>query len=71
VKKIRTLSQLEDFLDREFSWRLKEIADLRFLARFSGRLRKNTMVRAGVPLLYAHWGGSDTTNWLHASSYSA
>jgi len=57
VNKIRILSQLEDFLDREFSWRLQEIADLRFFARSSARLRRNTIVRAGVPLLYAHWEG--------------
>ena len=27
--KLRTLSQLQDHLDREYSWRLKEISDIK------------------------------------------
>lgn len=53
--KIRTLSQLQDFLDNEFSWRLKEIANLKIAARRSDILSKWTVVRASLPLLYAHW----------------
>ncbi len=57
MNKIRTLTQLRNFLDREFLWRLKEIADLKSSVRSSSSLRCKTLTRAGVPLLYAHWEG--------------
>lgn len=55
--KLQTLVQLQDYLDQEFSWRLKEIADLKFAVRNSQTMRRSTIIRAGVPLLYAHWEG--------------
>ncbi len=55
--KIRTLSQLQDALDRDISWRLKEIADLKLSVRSANSLSQSTLIRAGVPLLYAHWEG--------------
>jgi len=55
--KLRTLGQLQDYLDQDFSWRLKEIADLKAAVRTSQTLRRSTVIRAGVPLLYAHWEG--------------
>lgn len=57
MSKIRTLGQLQDSLDREFSWRIKEIASLKLFVRKSDTLSKWTMVRASLPLLYAHWEG--------------
>lgn len=57
MKKIRTLTQLQDFLDKESLWRIKEIDDLKHLVRSSESVRRDTMIRAGVPLLYAHWEG--------------
>jgi len=53
----RTLSLLQDYLDGEFSWRLKEIADLKIAVRQSELLRQKTVIRAAIPLLYAHWEG--------------
>jgi hypothetical protein len=57
VSKIRTISQLQDSLDQGFSWRLKEIADLKITVRGNSTLGQATVIRAGVPLLYAHWEG--------------
>lgn len=57
MSKIRTLTQLQDSLDKAFSWRLKEIADLKVAVKGSSSLGQATVVRAGVPLLYAHWEG--------------
>lgn len=65
--KIKTVSQLQDFLDSEFSWRLKEIADLKLAVKKTGGLSKWTVIRAAVPLLYAHWEGfvkNTATNYL-------
>ncbi|MCP4344778.1 MAG: hypothetical protein GY795_04535 [Desulfobacterales bacterium] len=57
MSKIRTLTQLQDFLDYEISWRTKEIDDLKKTVRSSEHLRRSTIIRAGIPLLYAHWEG--------------
>jgi hypothetical protein len=48
---------LQDYLDREFSWRLKELANLKLAVRRTDALQEKTLVRAAVPLLYAHWEG--------------
>ncbi len=57
MSKLRTVSQLQDSLDKGFSWRLKEVADLKVSTRASASLAQATLLRAGVPLLYAHWEG--------------
>lgn len=57
MSKLRTVSQLQDTLDKGFSWRLKEVADLKVSVRASSSLAQATVIRAGVPLLYAHWEG--------------
>ena len=48
---------LQDYLDTEISWRIKEIADLKFALRTSDAIRQKTLTRSAVPLLYAHWEG--------------
>lgn len=57
MSKIRTIDQLQNILDSEFSWRLKEIANLKIVVRTSENLNKKTAVRAAIPLLYGHWEG--------------
>jgi hypothetical protein len=56
-KKLRTASLLQDALDRDFAWRLKEIDDLRKEVRRAEATRQRSLMRAGVALLYAHWEG--------------
>lgn len=57
MTKIRTGTQLQDALDSDFAWRIKEVHDLRLAARSSDPSTQRTFVRAGVALLYAHWEG--------------
>ncbi len=57
MNKIRTQTQLQDFLDSELGWRMKEIANMRTAVKDSGNISVSTMVRAGIALLYAHWEG--------------
>jgi len=57
MKRIHTQNQLQDFLDAEFGWRLKEISTLKTAVKSSGFISERTLVRAGVALLYAHWEG--------------
>jgi MAE_28990/MAE_18760-like HEPN len=56
MAKIRTLSQLQERLDAEMSWRIKEIADFKLVAKNQPE-RSLTFCRAGIALLYAHWEG--------------
>lgn len=53
---IRALDQLQDALDREMSWRLKEVKAFSVASKANGPERRY-FVRAGVALLYAHWEG--------------
>jgi MAE_28990/MAE_18760-like HEPN len=55
--KIRTLSQLQNALDAEIAWRVKEIADLKLAAKKNDGLSEKTLIRAGIAILYAHWEG--------------
>ena len=48
---------LQDYLDHDFSWRLKELANLKMAVRRTDGLQEKTLIRAAVPLLYAHWEG--------------
>lgn len=57
MAKIRTQDQLQDALDRDLGWRLKEILNLKTGIVRSKGLPQTTFVRAGVALLYAHWEG--------------
>jgi hypothetical protein len=56
MPKIRTLTQLQEVLDGEMGWRIKEIAAFR-LATKAGGVNQKTFVRAGVAIVYAHWEG--------------
>jgi hypothetical protein len=56
MRKIRTLIQLQEVLDAEMSWRIKEIAAFK-LATKAENIDRRVFVRAGVALIYAHWEG--------------
>ncbi|MDN2675621.1 MAE_28990/MAE_18760 family HEPN-like nuclease [Janthinobacterium sp. SUN033] len=53
---IKTLTQLQDALDKEMGWRVKEIGAFRFASKSVGQ-EKKFFIRAGVAILYAHWEG--------------
>lgn len=57
MSKIRGISDLQASLDEALSWRIKEIAYVRSNVRKASSFAQATYVRAGVPLLYAHWEG--------------
>ncbi|HDX8597014.1 MAE_28990/MAE_18760 family HEPN-like nuclease [Aeromonas dhakensis] len=54
---IRTLDELQNHIDSEMAWRIKEIAHLTASIDNSKSLSQKTMIRASIPLLYAHWEG--------------
>jgi hypothetical protein len=55
--KIRTEEEFQDYLDKETSWRKKELTAVKANIASSRRFAKNTALRSGVALLYAHWEG--------------
>lgn len=57
MSKIRTLTDLQDALDKALAWRLKEVAYIKSNARSSKSFAQAALLRAGVPLIYAHWEG--------------
>jgi hypothetical protein len=55
--KIKTLEKLEDKIDSDFAWRKKELETIHIEMKSSSLLKKKTLIRSGVTLLYAHWEG--------------
>jgi MAE_28990/MAE_18760-like HEPN len=56
VAKIRTASQLQQTLDANMAWRVREISTFR-LASKKDSVERDTMIRAGIAMIYAHWEG--------------
>lgn len=55
--KIRTAAQFIRAIGDEFAWRHKELLDIRLLTRTTNLVNQRVLIRAGVPLAYAHWEG--------------
>lgn len=55
--KIRTIDELQDYIDKEYSWRRKELTAIKSNIFESRSFAKNTALRSGIALLYAHWEG--------------
>lgn len=55
--KIRSLEEFEDALDSDLSWRKHEISLITGLVQKANGPKKNTLVRAGITLMYSHWEG--------------
>lgn len=56
--KIRTTNDLQDAIDREMAWRKHELSIIHTNVIISRKHAKETAIRAGVALLYAHWEGA-------------
>lgn len=57
MKKIHTKGMLGDELDRDISWRIKEIDDIKKAIKGAEADARKSILRAGIPILYAHWEG--------------
>jgi hypothetical protein len=60
MSKIRTQTDLSDALDKELSWRKKELSIIRSFIPKNQKKNNETLeaaIRCGVALLYAHWEG--------------
>ncbi|MEI6043795.1 MAG: MAE_28990/MAE_18760 family HEPN-like nuclease [Chloroflexota bacterium] len=57
MNKIRTTVDLETRLSEDLSWRKKEISSIKTSIMSAKQIPNKALIRAGVPLLYAHWEG--------------
>lgn len=55
--KIRTEEEFQDAVDKETSWRKKELSAIKSNIATARNSAKSTALRAGIALLYAHWEG--------------
>lgn len=55
--KIRTINELQDYIDRDLAWRKKELSAIKSNIKEARKFAKDTALRSGVALLYAHWEG--------------
>jgi hypothetical protein len=56
--KVRTISELQNKLDIEISWRKKELVDYKFIVENNKNSTQLVpLVRGGIALGYAHWEG--------------
>lgn len=55
--KIRTKEEFQDAVDNETSWRKKELSAINSNIVSARKFTKNTALRSGIALLYAHWEG--------------
>ena len=54
---MQTKERIIDFIDSEHSWRRKELSAIRSNIATAKSSAKETALRAGIALLYAHWEG--------------
>jgi MAE_28990/MAE_18760-like HEPN len=57
MAKIKTIDEFTDSLTSDFNWRVKEISNFKASIKGAVPQHQAAMLRAGVPLTYAHWEG--------------
>lgn len=50
-------ADLSDQMDRDLTWRLKELSDLKAAIRRADPKARSVLLRATIALIYAHWEG--------------
>lgn len=71
ANKIRTEQHLQNELDKEFAWRVREITALKAAVRSASGTNKNAVLRAAVAILYSHWEGFiKNSSWQYAEYLS-
>jgi hypothetical protein len=55
--KVRSIDELEKIIAEEYSWRRKELTNIKNLTLSSKAHIKETLLKSSVSLLYSHWEG--------------
>ena len=56
--KIRTFEDFQDAIDAETGWRKRELTAIKANVTEARKFSKDTAMRSGIALLYAHWEGA-------------
>ena len=56
--KIRTVEKLQDAIDADMGWRKRELTAIKANIKAARSFAKDTALRSGIALLYAHWEGA-------------
>lgn len=57
MSKLRTIADIQNYLENEFAWRIQEIDNLKKMIPNANSIQTRSLLRAGIPILYAHWEG--------------
>jgi hypothetical protein len=57
MSKLRTISDIQNYLENELGWRTQEIDNLKKIIPNANSIQTRSLLRAGIPILYAHWEG--------------
>jgi len=57
MNKLRTISDIQNHLNNELGWRIQEIDNLKKVIPRVDSIQTRSLLRAGIPILYAHWEG--------------
>jgi hypothetical protein len=57
MPQLRTVTQFSSAITSDLTWRIREISDLRTVVKRVDASLRPSVLRAGVPLIYAHWEG--------------
>lgn len=57
MAKLRTAEEFTAFITSDLTWRIREISDIRSIAGSAVQTLSRAILRASVPLIYAHWEG--------------
>lgn len=69
MSKVRSISQLQNLLDNELSWRIKEFSYLKRIVQKSDAVSQPVALRSSLPLLYAHWEAFIKNSSTHYLKY--
>jgi hypothetical protein len=57
MPQLRTVAEFSSAITSDLTWRIREISDLRTVVKRVDASLRPSVLRAGVPLIYAHWEG--------------
>jgi MAE_28990/MAE_18760-like HEPN len=57
MPQVRTTAEFSSTITADLTWRIREISDLRAAVRRIDEEFRRSLLRASVPLVYAHWEG--------------
>lgn len=67
--KIRTVENLQDAIDADMGWRKRELTAIKANIQAARNFAKDTALRSGIALLYAHWEGAIKNIAYHYLTY--